>query len=330
MSRFQLREIRLENYRCFDEFRLTLEEDATVIICGEWRRQDSVTHGPRHGPFGLPARMRRTQLKLDVRRDPRMRTLEEKGGREPAGPCEVEWTATVCRRSAVHHLVDGGSALGLRTEVQVGHRPILEAIERVRAPGDRWPLFAWYGVDRLGRQRGRRRKIERSAETGGKGTTRRSTRIWMRLHCSNGFRTRSLETWSADSREEPERFLHQAVIEATVRVTPWRQERLVRSRRARPEGALRERARSRVLVRTVGRLPCVHRTGSRHRPSRRYAQRIRWRRSTRTRGGRSAHRRARPAPPSAMAAHGSTATSRSVPEATVRRLNALATGAEQC
>ena len=32
MSRFQLREIRVDNYRCFDELRLPLEEDTTVLF----------------------------------------------------------------------------------------------------------------------------------------------------------------------------------------------------------------------------------------------------------------------------------------------------------
>ena len=32
MSRFRFREIRLENYRCFDKLRLPLEEDTTVFF----------------------------------------------------------------------------------------------------------------------------------------------------------------------------------------------------------------------------------------------------------------------------------------------------------
>ena len=32
MSRFRFREIRADNYRCFDELRLPLEEDTTVLF----------------------------------------------------------------------------------------------------------------------------------------------------------------------------------------------------------------------------------------------------------------------------------------------------------
>ena len=32
MSRFQLREIRVDNYRCFEELRLPLEEDTTILF----------------------------------------------------------------------------------------------------------------------------------------------------------------------------------------------------------------------------------------------------------------------------------------------------------
>ena len=32
MSRFQLREIRVDNYRCFDELTLPLEDDATILF----------------------------------------------------------------------------------------------------------------------------------------------------------------------------------------------------------------------------------------------------------------------------------------------------------
>ena len=86
-------------------------------------------------------------------------------------------------------------------------------------PGDRWPLFAWYGVDRLGRLRGRRRKVERT---------------WDRWEAyafalDPDLDEAPLLQWLQDEmlgdvsrreREEPERFFHKAVLEVTARATP--------------------------------------------------------------------------------------------------------------
>ena len=215
MSRFQLREIRLENYRCFDEFRLTLEEDATVLFAENGGGKTALLTALAMG-LAVFQRGASNTLKLDVRRDPRMRTLDEKGRREPAGPCDVQWTASVDEVQSITWSTVVRSSSGRRTN---RFRPILEAIERVRAPGDRWPLFAWYGVDRLGRQRGRRRKIERSGDR------------WEGYNSSldPNLDEAPLLQWFQDEilgdvvrkqQGEPERFFHQAVMEATVRVTP--------------------------------------------------------------------------------------------------------------
>ena len=215
MSRFQLREIRLENYRCFDEFRLTLEEDATVIFAENGGGKTALLTAFAMG-LAVFQRDAPNTAKLDVRRDPRMRTLDEKGGREPAGPCEVEWIASVDEVQSITWSTVVRPSSGRKT---TRSRPILEAIERVRAPGDRWPLFAWYGVDRLGRQRGQRRKIERSGDR------------WEGYNSSldPNLDEAPLLQWFQDEilgdvvrrqQGEPERFFHQAVMEATVRVTP--------------------------------------------------------------------------------------------------------------
>ena len=86
-------------------------------------------------------------------------------------------------------------------------------------PGDRWPLFVWYGVDRLGRLRGRHRKVER-------------TRDRWEAYASSldpNLDEAPLLQWLEDEflgdvvrrqQEEPERFFHTAVMEAMVRATP--------------------------------------------------------------------------------------------------------------
>lgn len=160
MSLFQFKELCVDNYRCFETLRLTLEHDATVVFAenggGKTALLTALAMGLAVFQRGTPS-----TLKLDVRRDPRMRTLDGKGRREPAGLCEIEWTAAVDDVESVIWSSTVRPSSGRKTSRS---RPILEAIERNRSPFDSWPLFAWYGVDRLGRQRGRHRKIERSGD----------------------------------------------------------------------------------------------------------------------------------------------------------------------
>ena len=215
MSRFRLREIRVDNYRCFDELRFPLEEDTTVLFAenggGKTALLTALAMGLAVFQRGSPK-----TLKLEAGRDPRMRTLDEKGRREPVGPCNVAWTAAVGETESVTWSTAVQPASGRTTNQP---RPILEALERVRVPGDRWPLFAWYGVDRLGRQRGRRRKIERTGDR------------WEAYDSSldPNLDEAPLLQWLQDEmlgdvvrrqQEEPERFFHQAVMDATVRATP--------------------------------------------------------------------------------------------------------------
>ena len=215
MSRFQLREIRVDNYRCFDELRLPLEKDCTVLFAenggGKTALLTAIAMGLAVFQRGSPK-----ALKLEAGRDPRMYTLDEKGRREPAGKCKVEWIAAVGETESVAWSTAVHPASS-RTTNQT--RPILEAVERVRVPRDRWPLFAWYGVDRLGRQRGRRRKIERTGDR------------WEAYDSSldPNLDEAPLLKWLQDEmlgdvvrrqQEQPERFFHQAVMEATVRATP--------------------------------------------------------------------------------------------------------------
>ncbi len=215
MSRFQLREIRVDNYRCFDELTLPLEEDTTILFAenggGKTALLTALAMGIAVFQTGSPR-----ILNLIARRDARMRTLDEKGRREPTGECKVTWTASVGATESVMWSKSVIPASGRRT---YRHRPILEALEQIRVPGDPWPLFAWYGVDRLERPRGRRGKIERVGDR------------WEAYDSSldPNLDEAPLLQWFQDEvlgdvvrrqQEEPERFFHQAVMEATVRATP--------------------------------------------------------------------------------------------------------------
>ena len=163
MSRFRLREIRAENYRCFDELTLPIEEDTTVLFAenggGKTALLSALAMGLAVFQRGSPKTSR-----LSAARDIRQRTLDRRGAREPAGRCELAWTADVGEAESVTWSTAARPGSGRTTN---RHRSILEAMEQVRVPGKRWPLFAWYGVDRLGWQRDRGHKVERMGDPAG-------------------------------------------------------------------------------------------------------------------------------------------------------------------
>ena len=215
MNGFRFRELHVDNYRCFDELRLSLEEDTTVLFAenggGKTALLTALAMGLAVFQTGAPK-----ALKLDAKRDPRMRTLDEQGRREPVGPCKVAWTADVGVSESVTWSMAAHPASGRKVNE---HQPIFEALERVRVPGDRWPLFAWYGVDRLRRLHGGRRKVERTRDR------------WEAYDSAldPNLDESSLLQWLQDEmlgdvvrrqQYEPERLFHAAVMEATARATP--------------------------------------------------------------------------------------------------------------
>ena len=157
MSRFQFREIRLENYRCFDELTLPLEQDTTILFAENGGGKTALLNALAMG-LAVFQRGSSRMLKLTPARDPRMRALEEQGAREPVGRCEVTWTAAVGEAESVTWSTAVKPSAG-RARPTNRQRSILEALERVRVPGESWPLFASYGVDRLEPPRGRRKVV---------------------------------------------------------------------------------------------------------------------------------------------------------------------------
>ena len=214
MSRFQLRELRVGNYRCFDELTLPLEEDTTVLFAenggGKTALLTALAMGLAVFQVGAPS-----ALKLKAGRDPRMRTLDERGRREPVGPCKVTWTAAVGEAESV----TWSTVVQPKSRHTTNrHLPIQEAIECVRVPGARWPLFAWYGVDRL-RRLGKHRKVEFTWDRWEAYASALDPNLdeapllqWLQ----NEF----LGDAARRQQEEPERFFHAAVMEAVVRITP--------------------------------------------------------------------------------------------------------------
>jgi len=144
---FRFTQLHLEQYRCFEALDLDLEPDLTVLFAENGGGKTAVLTALAVGltPFqsGTPR-----GLKLDPRRDPRQVTLDERGRREPAGPCTLIWTAAVGATAGVGWISTVNPASNRK---DVHHGEVLDAMEQVRVPGARWPLFAFYGVERMGR-----------------------------------------------------------------------------------------------------------------------------------------------------------------------------------
>ena len=215
MSRFQLREIRVGNYRCFDELKLPLEEDTTVLFAENGGGKTALLTALAMGLAVIQRDSPKT-LKLKAGRDSRRGVPNDKGAPEPTGPCEVTWTAAVGETETVTWSTAVQPASG-RTRNQ--HRPILEAVERVRVPGVRWPLFAWYGVDRLGRLPDRRRKVEFTWDRWEAYASALDPNL-DEVPLLQWLKDEFLGDMARRQQEEPERFFHTAVMEAAVRATP--------------------------------------------------------------------------------------------------------------
>ena len=215
MSRFQLREICVDNYRCFEELRLPLEGDTTVLFAenggGKTALLNALAMGLAVFQMGSPK-----SLKLNARRDSRKHEPNEKERPEPADPCEVTWTAAVGETETVTWSAAVQPKSG---RIRNRHRPILEALERVRVPGERWPLFAWYGVDRLGRLHGERRRVEITWDRWEAYASALDPNL-DEAPLLQWFQDEYLGDMARREHGEPERSFHAAVMEATVRATP--------------------------------------------------------------------------------------------------------------
>ncbi len=212
---FRFHRLHVENYRCFEDLDLSLEDDLTVLFAENGGGKTALLAALA---MGLSAFQRGSpqDARPKVARDVRQIPLDDRRRREPAGPYTLTWSATIGPFDGVDWTTTLHPASN-RTRRR--HGPVLDAIERTRIPGERWPLFAWYGTERL--RHGRRRMG--AAET---------TRDRWEGYASSLDPTLDdapLLKWFTDEilsdavrrREgEAERFLDAAVAQAMVRATP--------------------------------------------------------------------------------------------------------------
>ena len=166
MSRFRFHEIRVDNYRCFEELRLPIEEDTTVLFAenggGKTALLNALAMGLAVVPEGFvedPETQRRARFSGGVR------AFDEQEGCEPVGlvrghsgpPRWPRWNPSRGRRRS-------RASTASSTDQKPAPTDSSRLVQQVRVPGERWPLFAWYGVDRLRTPPSiDRRKVERHA-----------------------------------------------------------------------------------------------------------------------------------------------------------------------
>jgi predicted ATP-binding protein involved in virulence len=143
---FRFQKLALVQFRCFEHLELQLEDDLTLLFAENGGGKTAILTALAAGmtPFqtGAPR-----ALKLDAQRDVRKVTLDERGRREAAGECTLTWIAKVGDEESVTWSNAANPASNRKRSNQAA---VLAAIEKVRVPGARWPLFAFYGVDRMG------------------------------------------------------------------------------------------------------------------------------------------------------------------------------------
>lgn len=144
---FQFRKLTLKNFRCFEALDLKLEDDLTLLFAENGGGKTSILTALAVGLSAFQSGTPRA-LKLDPNADPRKITLDDRGRREAAGPCTISWSASIGGQDDVCWSSTVNPASNRKT---ADHRAVLAAIDQLRTPGERWPLFAFYGVDRMGR-----------------------------------------------------------------------------------------------------------------------------------------------------------------------------------
>lgn len=212
---FRFQKVTLDQFRCFEQLELALEPDLTILFAENGGGKSAVLHALAIGMTAFQSGVPRA-LKLDAQRDARKITLDDRGRREAAGSCKLTWAAEIGPETAVPWWSAANPASNRKSS---DHAAVSAAIEKVRVPGARWPLFACYGVDRMGRTK---------AST--KPAPTRSDR-WEGYAASlnpaqddSALLTWLLEEILADTvrrqEGEPERFLATAVMDTVAKATP--------------------------------------------------------------------------------------------------------------
>jgi predicted ATP-binding protein involved in virulence len=215
MGLFRFQHLTLEQFRCFERLDLLLEGDLTLFFAENGGGKSSILTALAMGLSVFQAGAPRA-LKLDTQRDPRKITLDERGRREHAGACTITWTAEIGGQPQVRWSASANPASNRRS---TDFGAAFGAMEEVRTPGARWPLFAYYGVERMGRGKASTRPALTSPDRweGYAGALDPA-------QDDSALLTWLLEEILADTvrrqEGEPERFLASAVMDTLAAATP--------------------------------------------------------------------------------------------------------------
>lgn len=145
-----LRSVRLRGFRCFEDATVHLEPDLTVLFAENGGGKTSLLTAIAMGLAPL-IRGAPKEAMLNAERD--IRKVAARAGREPVAACGLEWEADLGGEAPTRWTssITPRQARPTHEHLHVGQR-----VDALLKQGERWPLFAWYGVDRLGR--GRRAK----------------------------------------------------------------------------------------------------------------------------------------------------------------------------
>jgi predicted ATP-binding protein involved in virulence len=215
MSLFCFKHLHLENFRCFEKLDLSLEEDLTILFAENGGGKSAILNALAMG-LAVIQRASPSNTKPSASRDARHVSVGEQARSEPAGVCRLDWEADVGPTLAVKWSTVVNPA---SSSIKKNHTQIVAAIEQTRTAGERWPLFGWYGTDRMGRG-----KI-RSGDQRSTGDRWEGYASALDPSLDDG----ALLQWFTDEilsdavrrrEHQEERFLDAAVAEAMVRATP--------------------------------------------------------------------------------------------------------------
>ena len=212
---FKYQKIIIEQFRCFERLEIEFESDLTLFFAENGGGKSAVLHALAVGLTAFQTGGPRA-LKLDGQRDARKVTLDDRIHREPAGSCTLTWMAGI---GADESVTWSNTVNPASNRKSYDHDAVHTAFEKVRLPGARWPLFAFYGVDRMGHGKPSTKPVPTRPDR------------WEGYAASlnpaqddSALLTWLLEEILADTvrrqEGEPERFLATAVMDAVAKATP--------------------------------------------------------------------------------------------------------------
>ena len=124
---------------------MSLEPDSTVLFAKNRGGKTSILTALAMGLAVFQPKSPE-ELKFDPFRDTRQIAINKHGKREHAGACEITWSAISDNKIPLEWTFHANTASGRQIK---NIDQAMDAIEAIRTPGVRWPLFAWYGTERM-------------------------------------------------------------------------------------------------------------------------------------------------------------------------------------